>query len=294
MPRGLNRSGDFRNGSPITLPLTFGTPVNTATHNFGNPVTLPQNFGNAVTLPKNFGNIITPPAATTPTITPDGGIYTVPQSVTLSSVGSSAIYYTTDGSTPTTGSTLYTGAITVSSTETIKAIATAVGLANSAVASATFDILLTNSFAVFPTTATRNNFTGSLGWTFQVTAPITIEQFGRLYVAGNTQNHTAYLWLNSSQSLLTSATILAASSSDSNGFKYVSLATPYVLATGTQYSITIDETSGGDTFTDMWTPDLQPIFTTTQAVFSNSPGTYPTNGQSMGEMYDTAAMVYHT
>ncbi len=48
MPLGLNRSGEYKNGFPITLP-----------HTFGNPVTLPKTFGNPVTLPKDFGNDVT-------------------------------------------------------------------------------------------------------------------------------------------------------------------------------------------------------------------------------------------
>ena len=83
---------------------------------------------------------ITPPAAT-PMFSPAAGTYTSAQSVTLSDATAGAtIYYTTDGSTPTTASTKYTGAITVSTTETIEAIAVATGNANSAVATATYTI----------------------------------------------------------------------------------------------------------------------------------------------------------
>jgi N-acetylneuraminic acid mutarotase len=50
------------------------------------------------------------------------------------------IYYTTDGTTPTTGSMLYRGAFKVSGSETVKAVATAPGYRTSGVASATYFI----------------------------------------------------------------------------------------------------------------------------------------------------------
>src|SRR5581483_1999930 len=63
-----------------------------------------------------------PPTLSTPTFSPAGGAYTTAQSVTISDATSGAtIYYTTNGTTPTTSSTQYTGPITVSSTETLQA-----------------------------------------------------------------------------------------------------------------------------------------------------------------------------
>ena len=79
--------------------------------------------------------------AATPTFSPSAGSYSSAQSVTLSDATSGAsIYYTTDGSTPTTASTKYAGAISVASSMTIKAIATASGVSNSAVGSAAYTI----------------------------------------------------------------------------------------------------------------------------------------------------------
>ena len=80
----------------------------------------------------------------TPTFSPVAGAYGPSQSVTVSDTDSGlagfAMYYTTDGSTPTTGSTPYTGAITVSSSLTLKVLATATGYANSNIGSAAYTI----------------------------------------------------------------------------------------------------------------------------------------------------------
>jgi len=81
--------------------------------------------------------------AATPSFSPAGGAYTSVQSVTLTDTTAGAtIYYTTNGTTPTSSSTVYSGAISVTSTETIKAIATAPGSSSSAVGSATYTLTL--------------------------------------------------------------------------------------------------------------------------------------------------------
>lgn len=79
-----------------------------------------------------------------PVFSPVAGTYTPPQSVTITSATPGAsIFYTTDGSTPTPASTLYTGAIAVSTTQTIKAIATFAGFNQSSVVSAAYSMTLT-------------------------------------------------------------------------------------------------------------------------------------------------------
>jgi len=50
------------------------------------------------------------------------------------------IYYTTNGSTPSTSSAIYAGPITVTITTTIKAMAAGPGWTDSAVASSTYTI----------------------------------------------------------------------------------------------------------------------------------------------------------
>src|SRR6266581_6749072 len=80
-------------------------------------------------------------AVATPTFSPGGGTYTGSVTVTISDATSGAtIHYTTDGSTPTTSSPVYGGALTFTQTTTLKAMAAASGMTDSAVASATYTI----------------------------------------------------------------------------------------------------------------------------------------------------------
>ncbi|TCL54980.1 GLUG motif-containing protein [Kineothrix alysoides] len=75
----------------------------------------------------------------TPAASPNGGTFAGSQSITLFSQTEDAeIYYTTDGSMPTIGSTLYTASFRLVQTMTVKAIAVKTGMADSEVLSVTF------------------------------------------------------------------------------------------------------------------------------------------------------------
>ena len=82
-----------------------------------------------------------PKKAKTPSFSPAAGTYYLPQNVTISSETSGAtIYYTIDGTDPTSASTAYSAPIPVSTTTTIKAIAVKSGFVDSDLSSATFTI----------------------------------------------------------------------------------------------------------------------------------------------------------
>jgi alpha-amylase len=82
------------------------------------------------------------PPASAPTFSPLAGMYTGAQTVTISSATSGAsIYYTTDGTTPTTSSKLYSSPIAVSATLTLKAMAVKSGLDNSVISTAVYSIV---------------------------------------------------------------------------------------------------------------------------------------------------------
>jgi hypothetical protein len=76
----------------------------------------------------------------TPAFSPGQGTYTSAQTVSISTTSGATIYYTTNGSTPTTSSTVYSGPITVSASETLKAYATKSGYFDSNVATAAYTI----------------------------------------------------------------------------------------------------------------------------------------------------------
>ena len=81
------------------------------------------------------------PTVATPTLSPNGGTFVSSVEVTLAtSTGGATIYYTTDGSAPTTASTMYSGPFTLTESAVVRSIAARADYNNSLEGSASFVI----------------------------------------------------------------------------------------------------------------------------------------------------------
>jgi uncharacterized repeat protein (TIGR03806 family) len=123
----------------------------------------------------------------TPSISPNGGSFATSATITLSDVTPSAtIYYTLDGTTPSTNSLLYSAPFVLTNTATVQAIAVKPGAINSGIASAGFvntsaigtgvglrgeywsnvtSVAFTNAGFAQPPTLTRTDAVVNFNWT---------------------------------------------------------------------------------------------------------------------------------
>jgi hypothetical protein len=152
------RSDGYTSGSPALLyaysatnigTLLYESTQNAARDTAGKAVkmTVPMVVNGKVYVPAQgevdvYGLLAgTTPDAPAPTFSPAAGVYASGQSVTISdTLSGAAIHYTTNGTTPTTSSTLYSGPISVNSSTTLEAIAVESGYNTSSVSTAAYTI----------------------------------------------------------------------------------------------------------------------------------------------------------
>ncbi|MGH7968171.1 MAG: PA14 domain-containing protein, partial [Limisphaerales bacterium] len=167
----------------------------------------------------------------TPTISPDGGSFATSLTVTLSDATPNAtIYYTIDGTTPSTNSLLYSAPFVLTSTATVQAFAVAPGAVNSGIASAGFvntsaigsgtglvgyywsnvtSLAFTNIAFSIPPTLTRTDAVVNFNWTNTSPAPVISsnnfvvrwtgsvqQQFNETYTFSTYSDAGVRLWLN--------------------------------------------------------------------------------------------------
>lgn len=208
----------------------------------------------------------------------------------LIATSSNPLSISTLNSTSTATST-FAGALGVGSTSPY--------LTNLAVQGNSTDPTTYNSFTTFPSTATRNDANFTIGYFFSVPESITVSQLGRFYATTpsiNNQNHKVIIWSMADGSIAAQGTVLAASGSDGNGFKYVAI-TPVTLTPDKTYAITINENAGGDTWTDIYPSSgfFSPYIKRLGFAYHfNAIDTFPDSIQPGTSIYDSPAMKFTT
>ena len=123
--------GSTKLGEAASAPYSF-TWANVAAGTYSLTAKATDNAGATATSPAVSVTVKGSPTLQTvaaPVFSPAGGVFTNSVAVTLSSAtAGSVIYYTTDGSAPTSTSKVYSGAITLTNSSTLTAKATAAGM----------------------------------------------------------------------------------------------------------------------------------------------------------------------
>jgi alpha-tubulin suppressor-like RCC1 family protein len=104
-----------------------------------------------------------------PVVSPAGGTYAGPTTVTVTASPEATIYYTTDGSEPTTTSPAYTGPITIATNTTLRVRAFLAGWSPSAIVTEVYEITADTTAPVI--TASLSPTPNAAGWN---KAPLTI------------------------------------------------------------------------------------------------------------------------
>jgi hypothetical protein len=263
---------DSANGAAIYY-TTDGTTPTTSSTRYNSPVSLPTNATTTInaiavnsigssTMTSGRYTVNPPPPPAAPVINPSPGTYTAPQSVSITdSTNGVAIYYTTNGTTPTTSLTLYSGPFSLPvGTTLLQAVAVNSG-GSSSVTSGSYTVNL-------PPPPAAPVFNPSAG-TYAAPPSITITA-----ASGATIRYT------------TNGTMPTTSSTVYSG--------PFSLPVGTTLLQAIAINSGGSSGVTSGSYTVNPPPPPDAPVFSPSPGTY-TDPQSVS-ITDSAngVAIYYT
>src|SRR5947199_1201589 len=218
---------------------------------------------------------------TTPTITPNGGIYSGYVTVTLkTNTGGATIYYTTDGQSPTQSAKKYTGAFTLGTSTLVKAKAFKNNFNSSSEASAWFTKADTGSF----------NFSLSNSGDKSVNAGSSV-----------TNSITATLGSGSAQPVSFSASGLPSGATASFSYASCSPTCSTVLSVNTTGAtttgncpVTVTAVGGGVTRTTAFTLGVTvPLTVATPTITPNS-GSFTTSVSVTVQTATSGASIYYT
>lgn len=212
MSAAQNCVGSIAVNTSCSIAVTFNP---TAAGDLTGAITIIDSSSTSPHIITGIGEGLTGVSTAAPAFSNSGGRYAIPQTVKMTDATSGAkIYYTIDGTAPTTASTEYKNAITVGITETIEAIAEAPGYTLSPLATAAFTIQpILQSVSISGTTAlglgqsetlaamanysegSPTNVTSDSTWTSSDTAVATVSQAGSLKAvsAGTATISASYL-----------------------------------------------------------------------------------------------------
>lgn len=107
----------------------------------------------------------------------------------------------------------------------------------------------TGVFTAGPATASRNNFSGAVGYRFTAQSNWTLTAMGRWVGTTFATSHQVRIYTEAG-AFLAGVTVTNTSTADGNGWRYELLGSPLSLASGTQYRVGVTEINAGDNWAD--------------------------------------------
>jgi glucuronoarabinoxylan endo-1,4-beta-xylanase len=195
------------------------------------------------------------PQAATPVISPVTGSYSSTQTVSITdTTPSSTIHYTTDGSTPTLGSTTYTGTFLASVTTTVQAIAAATGYTPSNVGQSIITIGGTPQAAAPTASPAGGTYASTQTVTLSDTTPSSTITYGTASTSAGCTPGTTY-----STPITVSSTGYVCAYANAAGYLQSSTASlSYIISGGVFYLLTVTASNGLVTGTNCGTDTYPP------------------------------------